>query len=528
MNGDLDPKAILFNPQFADTYRIGVSSYSIGIPEMNASLSLLTRLSTLTLVGLLFWFSGQSNPITSQEDLGADSDLILNIDSMAPPYFQPAFQNGKVHDSLLGKWRARGYGFVFDVSSEGVRWFSETGEYAWEHSPEEFDVFFAIEESSGRCYIKPYPTESAVILEPLSSLDPKFKSVVRNANPETVFRLISETMTDYYAFFDERGIDWEQRLELARNKISKETTETQLWAILKELFAGLNDGHTTIEGVLEGKRADIRSGGSSLRKSLDRAFENQNVEQSFGGFFRNWWGEFTRQMEEELLQNDASSAFDDTLVWGRINDQVGYLYVKNMYAYAEEDLVEGLTQLHNQLETIFEELSDCEALMIDVSTNSGGFHSYALAFASHIADRRRFTMSKYPIGHPDLLQKFDVLPYRDSTGAIKTFTKPVYVIVSDATVSAGEEFVLAARAFPHVEVVGTRTNGMLSDMLEKPLPNGWTLNLSNEVFLSHEGVCFEAIGIPATIDLKVFDLENVTKVGHAQSLRKFAESLPGN
>ena len=54
---------------------------------------------------------------------------------------------------------------------------------------------------------------------------------------------------------------------------------------------------------------------------------------------------------------------------------------------------------------------------------------------------------------------------------------PVYLLTSDVTLSAAEVFALYMRALPNVIHVGETTRGAFSDMIEKPLPNGWTLSL---------------------------------------------------
>jgi C-terminal processing protease CtpA/Prc len=69
-------------------------------------------------------------------------------------------------------------------------------------------------------------------------------------------------------------------------------------------------------------------------------------------------------------------------------------------------------------------------------------------------------------------------------------------------VSAAEIFSLAMMALPNVTRVGTPTYGILSDSLEKQLPNGWSLGLSNEVYVAADGNLYEGRGIPPNIEVK--------------------------
>ena len=52
--------------------------------------------------------------------------------------------------------------------------------------------------------------------------------------------------------------------------------------------------------------------------------------------------------------------------------------------------------------------------------------------------------------------------------------------------------------------MGEATQGALSDMLERALPNGFSYTLSNEYYLSPEGDWFEGVGIPVDIEVPTF------------------------
>jgi carboxyl-terminal processing protease len=77
-------------------------------------------------------------------------------------------------------------------------------------------------------------------------------------------------------------------------------------------------------------------------------------------------------------------------------------------------------------------------------------------------------------------------------------------MTSNVTVSAAEIFTMAMRALPNVTHVGQTTRGSLSDVLTKRLPNGWTVTLSNEVYLDAAGKAWEGLGIPPQTLIQVF------------------------
>ena len=61
--------------------------------------------------------------------------------------------------------------------------------------------------------------------------------------------------------------------------------------------------------------------------------------------------------------------------------------------------------------------------------------------------------------------------------------------------------VLSSLTLDNVNRIGSHTEGVFSDVLDKALPNGWEFGLSNEVYLDANGVNYESIGIPPNIKL---------------------------
>jgi hypothetical protein len=85
------------------------------------------------------------------------------------------------------------------------------------------------------------------------------------------------------------------------------------------------------------------------------------------------------------------------------------------------------------------------------------------------------------------------------------FAGPVVVLMSNNSVSAGEELPLILQGLPHVTLAGERTPGALSDMQMKPLPDGGLLALPNEQLFAANGVNYDAVGIPPDVHMVVFE-----------------------
>jgi C-terminal processing protease CtpA/Prc len=192
-------------------------------------------------------------------------------------------------------------------------------------------------------------------------------------------------------------------------------------------------------------------------------------------------------------------AGNDKLFYGMLDEDIGYLSILTMTDFAAEQEDERKA-LAEAMDRILLEFKDANALIIDVRTNSGGLDANALLIASRFADQQRLvylTQTRQGDGYTPL-REFHVAQRGE-----RQFTRPVVVLTSRATLSAGEIFVMSMRTFPHVTVVGEATAGAHSNMLEKSLPNGWGFGLSNQVCYAHDGQVYEEVGIPPDVEVEI-------------------------
>jgi carboxyl-terminal processing protease len=151
-------------------------------------------------------------------------------------------------------------------------------------------------------------------------------------------------------------------------------------------------------------------------------------------------------------------------------------------------------------------------MIVDVTQNRGGDDRIARTIASRFTDRKRLAYIKHTKGGD--AQAFYLYP-----AGSRPFLKPVYLMTSQLTGSAAEVFALAMHALPNVSQVGRRTGGALSDQLKTPLPNGWLLMLSNEIYLDPFGHLYESRGVPPDREIPIFDVTDPAR-GHAEAVRQ--------
>ena len=125
---------------------------------------------------------------------------------------------------------------------------------------------------------------------------------------------------------------------------------------------------------------------------------------------------------------------------------------------------------------------------------------------------------------PQGAQNLEPQPFHVEPSRRASYLGPVYLLTSDVTVSAGETFTLSMRALPNVVHVGGATRGALSDQIEKPLPNGWSLALSAEIYRDPEGQWYEVRGIPPQLQREVFPPHDLAG-GHARAVLALMDEI---
>ena len=264
------------------------------------------------------------------------------------------------------------------------------------------------------------------------------------------------------------------------------------------------------------------------------------------GFYRDFLEEFEQQTDlpsaEEYFAQELNTALaivdsvyldgafveaggpsDDFFKWGLIGDDIGYLNVGAFILGFDRPIADQLAEVEAIIDRVLADLSATQALIIDVRLSPGGADPIALAVANRFADRERVAIRKTTraTGSPGLVEEVSVMP-----SARIRYRNPAVVLTSGFSASATETFILAMRALPQVRFVGERTVGALSDILEKPLPNGWQVNLANEVYFDAAGIAYEAVGIPPDIEVPAFGSRE-RRIGQDSALNAALKQLGG-
>ena len=322
------------------------------------------------------------------------------------------------------------------------------------------------------------------------------------------FEVMSSTINEHFAHFDRNKINWQKLYSTQKNKITKETTDLQLYLVLDEMIEKLKDNHGDLEPTDE-----IYEQAETLNTKVE---ENSQMKE---------YGDFKiAQLVAEHFLDDNMTKDSKLIHWGKLENNIGYIQVKVMWLFGDLGLsdtlikqkgfvgayVEAFNKLDENsyieaevkginfiMDKVMKDLNDSDFLILDVRFNGGGQDVVGLEILKRftnkriqVAKKRAKYINSYTKTTPIFLD-FSILPYE----------KPVYLLTSQQSASATDFMALASMELDNVKRIGSHTNGALSDALEKKLPNGWGFSISNEEYFDNNNVCYEYIGIPVNYEL---------------------------
>jgi carboxyl-terminal processing protease len=421
-----------------------------------------------------------------------------------------------------GLWRSVGYNRILEIDADGYALYTATAGHAClseRGSASQFaDAFDRVEiDARGRLVLFHAHDLTRYAFERWQGWAPGC-SVYRSpcGDPWVNFRAFDEVFAENYAFFELRGVDWPARSEAARVRLGQSPSPTLLLDAFEDMITPLADLHVYVASPARKIRSMQVARGP--RQALQAAFDSPTLQLSA----RSTTERIAARMRETLLKDFAGTlegfrqGGNEVVCWGTLCPGVGYLSLLRMFGFAATEaarhaddlprplcevgpfMAADMSAVERILDQAVADLSQHRVLIVDVRLNGGGFDRAGMLLCERLIDRPRTVFRKKArlrggFTEPQLLTLAPSLGPR--------FLKPVFLLTSSLTLSAGEVFALAMSALPTVTVLGEPTQGILSDNLFHRLPSGWEVSLSNEVYETLDGRCFEAAGVPPASEL---------------------------
>lgn len=330
--------------------------------------------------------------------------------------------------------------------------------------------------------------------------------------PEQTFDAVWTLFDRHYASFPEKKIDWHASYATHRALVSDATTDDELFEVITSMLRPLNDAHVKLTGP----------GGRRFSAGRQSTVLAEFASKGQPGAFADMVNSTLRNEGFEPLRTAGPVADGRPLFTYTSNARFAYLRFTRCYA---RPLVGGLLDTSAQqdvIDAIFAGFSGKQTLIIDVRFNLGGHRNIPFAVAARIADKpfiAHYRQDRNGPGHED----FGAL----SATTIKPqgrhrFPGRVIVLTNDQTTSAADEFALAMRQLPQVTLVGENSNGSFSDsyprLSPRKLPNGWTVELSNQRYFSPAMINYEGVGVPVDVEVRN-EYAHIDTVGDVVLLR---------
>lgn len=319
------------------------------------------------------------------------------------------------------------------------------------------------------------------------------------ADPEYVLAVLWHAFRENYAFFEQRGVDWGGLYDRLRPRALKARTDEELFAVLREAVEALDDGHVDLTAGVR------RFDGGRLGELRESWLAERGIPADRWRDVANDYRVSVDAHVAGLLGKTRKTGAHGILAWGWLRPGVGYLSIASMYMTVPKGLpalrtAAQLEAIDDAMSRAIADLAKARAVVLDVRFNGGGYDSLALRIAGFFTSKPRVAMTKQAVFRGGLT---DAQPLMIEPRGHRQYLGPVFVLQSGSTVSAAEIFVIATKALPNVKRIGTRTYGALSDAMEKELPKGWKVTISNEVYLAADGRSYEHIGVPPDIPIEV-------------------------
>lgn len=422
--------------------------------------------------------------------------------------FYTCKSSGPENNSIEGVWKSIGYGKILKIDSTTYSYFDMTNISCLPSKQGDIlSVANSMELTNDTLVVKRgYSVYYYTRTEKLPKVCKKNNQNVND--PMYNFEVFANTFKNHYAYFDLNHIDWDSLYSTSRNKITPNSTQVELYVILQEMVDRLNDNHGYIEPTDEVyELADKQNS------------ENEKTEQQkeYGDF------EIAGLVAEHHLKENLTK--DSWLVkWGKMEANIGYIQINAMWLFADLKLSDNLVKengfvptymnefdklnyaeqvemevkgISTIMDKVINDLFETEFIIIDVRFNGGGQDEVGLEVLRRFNTDRRQIASKKAKHKNGFTKKTPI--YLEP--AKKPYTNPIYLLTSQQSASATDMMALSSMELRQLRRIGSHTNGAISDALQKKLPNGWHLSLSNEVYTDNNDKHYENIGIPVDFEL---------------------------
>lgn len=408
-------------------------------------------------------------------------------------------------------WRSQGYGYLLVTAPEKVEIYELAADRCTlSDTVPALASLGKIEQSDSDHFVL-VGASSQMGFERIAAFPPAcVRTAHLDADPLVNFDALWAIFQENYPAFTERGVDWQSMRALFRPRVAALGRSGDPWPIFVEMLGSLHDPHVHL--VDSARRFQTLRGDATPIRTLQEALLTYlNGPQS-------------------PLASGATRLAHDRVSFGITSNKVGYLAVMTMGGFSEGPIgwpgnttgAADRAAARQALITALDRLRATRGLVLDLRLNPGGSEEIADLIAGCFADRRRLAYERKARDGAGFGPSFEAYV---APNDCPRFDKPLVVLVGERTASAAEALVMRLRVLPQVKILGQATQGAHSDVLNKTLPNGWKLGLSNEIYTLADGRVYEGRGIPPTLITSAPGQSDLDAVRYGRDIKHAASML---
>ncbi|MEL6672852.1 MAG: S41 family peptidase [Bacteroidota bacterium] len=433
------------------------------------------------------------------------------------------------HPDIRGVWQSIGNGYYLEVRPDSLWLYSYTRSFCYKEKNDYLEGLlrgqsqFTLRGDTLALYLTDYgeatrqlqAKKDFVRVKSLPEGWLSFAEMTR-LSPEKQLALYQETLQENYAFAEERGMKWDEVFLRYQDSLLFE--KTSLFEAMGAIATLTKDHHTKVIDST-GRRLQYTVTPSALDVQHD--FEQQNEITDLNAYFGHFFQTNQAHIADSLLHGQGKKVANGQLQYGLINDKVGYLQISAFAGFLNNTFTrrQQIDSLRHYMREIIESFAGTEGLIVDISFNFGGYDGATLALASYFAQEATLAYTSEVFQNGDFYVEDEVWVYP----AKEAYTKPIYVLMTDISRSAAENFAMMMDAQPHATLAGTRTLGILSGMLGKSISDFY-VTCSHQRLVNPEGEYFEAKGVQPDREITVFPRGKVMR-GHLEAVRELGRLL---
>jgi carboxyl-terminal processing protease len=287
--------------------------------------------------------------------------------------------------------------------------------------------------------------------------------------PTNNFEQFWKTFDEHYGMFEVKNIDWNAIHDQFRPKINDQMTDAELYQVLSDMMILLNDNHLNLYPT------------------------NGDLPVFPGGVlsYRNGQLEIIKVQEDY----DIEVAKKYTTGYVQVTDNIGYGKLPGNLVYMNVKGTDALKDAEKQMENIMNNIADAKGVVIDIRGFYGGYDPVSQYVTGCFASSKKLYMTTRKRNGPAHTDFTEASEWYVEPRSSRPYTKPVMVLTSRFTQSAGETFLLALRQFEHVKTLGDTTAGSFSDNPNFEMYNGWMFSVSVGDYRAPGGISYEGIGL---------------------------------